>query len=357
MLSVAMKAKTMKKTLAKVKKDLKIKTKTRSRGMARRSATVVLAQGAAAAPRRNFGTQGVGKRASVGSLMRCLDARVPRTLGLPRAVGPYTIIRTTRLHQSDGDFIMFAPFLYGTPNSQGWRWRNWCGVEDVASGTAISGASNTKPMIMPMDELGDAVEVVPAGLTVQVMNPESLQNATGVFAMTRVNQQLSLGGSTDTWEDLKQRVISFYTPRLLTGGKLALRGVKCSAYPLNMSEYSSFMPLAKTGNAAFTWEGAGLAPGALSPIVFVQQNEIPKTMEFLVTIEWRVRFDPGNPATASHIHHDTLSDEAWNAVVKGMSSCGHGVEELSEDVAEAGAMGYGAMRAIGALGEVAVPLL
>jgi hypothetical protein len=341
----------MKKTLARVKKDLKLKVKKRG-GMSRKSATVVLAQGAGAAPRRNFGTRSVAGRTGVGTMVKCLDARIPRTLGLPRAVGPYTVIRTTRLHQSSATFIMFAPFMSNSA-ATGNRWYNWCGVEDHDSTQPINATNNTRPIIMPLDEVGPAVEVVPAALTVQVMNPASLQSANGVFAMSRVNQQLALGGSVDTWDTVKHRIISYFSPRLLTGGKLALRGVKCSTYPLNMSEYSDFCPLDKTDNSLFAWDRPADSPAALAPIVFVQNNSEPQTLEFLVTIEWRVRFDPGNPASASHMHHDTLSDEAWNAVSKTMSSAGHGVEEMAEGAAEAGALGYGVVKAAGRFAGVA----
>jgi len=190
---------------------------------------------------------------------------------------------------------------------------------------------------MPMLGLGKACELVPAAMTVQVMNPASLQSADGVFAMARVNQQLSLGGSPAglTYREMAARVISFYSPRMLTGGKLAIRGVKCSAYPLDMNEYATFAPVNPL-SGDFTWDSTAIRPAALSPIVFCQENVAPKQLEFMITIEWRVRFDPGNPATASHTFHESLSDEAWNGLIKSVSNAGSGVEELSEDVATLG---------------------
>jgi len=326
------------RNLKKAEKDLRSRGKGKGYGsLARKNATVVLAQGALAVPKRNFGTNksrgGGGK--SIHALMKCLDARIPRTLGLPRAVGPYTVIRTTRLIKSDANFLLFAPFFDEGIS----KWYNWCGVTDVNSSLGVGEAGNTAAIAMPMDGLEAACEVVPAALTVQVMNPASLQTADGIFAMTRVNQQLMLGSSpaTLTYNEMIARVISFYSPRLLTGGKLALRGVKCNAYPLDMTEYADFAPIAKY-DTTFGWTNA-IRPAALSPIVFVQDNVTPRFMEFMVTIEWRVRFDPGNPATASHVHHDTLPDQVWNGVVKTMSAAGHGVEELAEDAAAVGAMG------------------
>lgn len=332
-----LKAKRALSALRKVRKDVGLKKK---RTVVRRDATVVLAQGALATPKRNFGSAKRRGRKSASALMKMLDARIPHTLGLPRAVGPYQVIRTTKLHRSDSSFIMFCPCVQENSSSHSGDWLDICGIEDVDSTLGVTAALNARPIMMPMQGLAAACEVVPAGLTVQVMNPASLQTADGIFAMTRVNQQLMLGTqpSTVTWDEMAARVIAFYSPRILTGGKLALRGVQCSAYPLDMSEYADFLPV-RVLDHDFTW-GPAVRPSALSPIVFVQNNDVPKTVEFMVTIEWRVRFDPGNPATSSHTYHETLSDEAWNGVIKAASAVGHGVEEISEDVAALGVARY-----------------
>lgn len=330
------------RTLAKIRKDLKNGKKKSGVTVRRRDATIVLTQGAVAPPRRNFGSGKPGNK-SIPKLVQCLDARVPRTLGLPRAVGPYTIIRTTTLHESSRRYIQFCPFLSEYPSAGfGEVWYNWCGVQDVDSTLGITATNNTTPIMMPMTELGQAAEVVPAAMTVQVMNAAALDSASGIFAMGRVNQALALGGSaaTLTWDQMVTNFISFYSPRMLTGGKLCLRGVKCSSYPLDMSEYSNFAPLDSSHAGNFSWTD-GHRPGALAPIVFVQKSATTVSIQFMITIEWRVRFDPGHPATATHTHHDTLADAAWNDVIKSMSNVGHGVEELSEDVAAGGALAAG----------------
>jgi len=321
------------KVLAKVRKDLRLKIK-RPRATMRRNAASVLTQGVGAGARRAFGTK-QAKAGNTRMLMKCLDARIPKTLGLPRAVGPYAVIRTTVLHQSSSDFIMFAPFKdYGSD-----KWFNWCGIEALAPNQDVTHLSNTLVIPLPMQTLGAACEVVPAGITVQVMNPASLQNADGIFAMTRVNQQMAIGDSPAglTWRELAVRVASNYFPRLLSGGKLAIKGVKCDSYPLDMTEYSDFMQLSSI-DGQLTTMNRFIRPAALAPIIFIQNNETPKTIEFMVTMEWRVRFDPGNPATSSHAFHNTLPDEAWNRVIRAMSSMGHGVVDLGDDIVDAGAL-------------------
>lgn len=343
----------LKKTLAKVKKDLKLKKTSKHNKSGRAAATIVLAQGAVAPPKKNFGTRSAGKKSNPSTLAKCLDARVPRTLGLPRAVAPYTVIRTTRMHRSTSSVILFGTFM--KEESNGVHWRNWCGVEAVDGASSINTAANTKSITMDMASLGFGAALVPAAITVQVMCPKPLQLAGGLYAMTRVNQNMNVGGSARTYDNLRDTIISYFSPRMLTGGKLALRGVKCSGAPMDMGEYCDFAPLYADADETFGWYLDVARPAALTPIAFVRDAEsTDEAMSFLVTIEWRVRFDPQNPAAASHTHHDTLSDEAWNQVQKTMTMAGHGVEELTEDVTEAGAMGYGALRALGAVGELAL---
>lgn len=326
----------VKRILRKVRKDVSKGGRT----VSRKEAPAFLAQNVGRAPKRAFGTA-KSEAMSVKKAISCLDARVPRTIGLPRAVGPYAVIRTTRLVSSDSDVTMFCPFTTAEPN-----WYNWCGVRSVDGAASVSATNNTTPILMPLDYLGHTAEVVPAALTVQVMNPAAIQSATGIFAMGRVNQQLNIGGASITWNELKARFISFYSPRLLSAGKLALRGVKCDSYPLDMTDYSAFNPLQISTGSNITWSASGAYKcAALAPIVFVQDNATRVSMEFMVTIEWRIRFDPGNPATASHVHHDTTSDVTWNGVVKTMSNVGHGVEELADAVTSIA----GAARAVGNL--------
>ena len=337
------------RNVAKVKRNgLKKKAQNRydASGKAR-----ILYQGVAAPPRRNFGSM----RAKA-NLRAALDARIPRTLGLPRAVGPYTVIRTTIPYNDpdpNSEAYIFCPFLQDRPavgsELRSKAWLSWCGVrQSSATGGAIGGTGSISPIVMPTFNLGGAAEVVPSAMTVQVMNSQPVQSADGIFLMGRMNQQLPFGNSTKTWGEFRTEFSSYFSPRLLSGGKLALRGVKCDSYPLDMSEYSTFAPVS---NLITDKWSADIEPAALAPIVFVrnQANGPTTNVTFLITIEWRVRFDPLNPVFFSHTYHDTLSDEAWNTLVGGMSAAGHGVEELAEDAVEAGAMGVAARAAIALL--------
>lgn len=332
----------VRRDLRKVRKDLVTKKKSSVRG---RAVGGVIYNGVAAGPKHAFGGSTTKKPHPV-----CLDARMPVTLGLPRAVAPYTVIRTSTIITANaGEMMIFCPFRRCGPNvDNNDSWMNWCGVRQAAAdNTLISGDAGITPLKMPLDGLGGAAEVVPSALTVQVVNGDALQQAGGTYMMGRVNQPLHFGGNnTTTWAKFGEEFVSYYAPRMLAAGKLAIRGVKCSAYPIDMSEYSSFKAL--TYSSATRWN-ADIMPGALTPIVLLPNQNTINGITAFVTIEWRVRFDPLNPATASHTHHPTLSDEAWDGLIRGMSAAGHGVEEVAEAGAEAGAMGYAFARTAGAI--------
>jgi hypothetical protein len=182
-------------------------------------------------------------------------------------------------------------------------------------------------------------------MTVQIMNPEALQTTQGVIAVGRMAQGFDRGGrGTRTWEDFGIDFTSYFAPRILSAGRLALRGVTCSAMPVDMGQYSEFQALDQTvysSSSNITWDEA-FEPYALTPIVVYQSGfASPISLAYMVTTEWRIRFDPGNVAAATHTYHPTLPDRAWDALLSAASSMGHGVEDIADVVADAGAAAAG----------------
>lgn len=220
----------------------------------------VLGQGTAAYPTKPFGAKGNkrkrGRRNDAGIIrfMRNgFNARLPRHLGLPRAVGPYTVIRTTRTLSTNAAAIMFGTFQKDVGGIQ--QWRAWCGIEDVDRTLPVNNLNNTKRRFMLITSqggdgagTGSAFTCVPCALTVQAINTEPLQTTTGVLSATAVNQSLDLSGRASDWDAVFAFVMQYFPPRLISAGKLALRGVEVSSYPLNMSEFSNFLPLQMEGN-------------------------------------------------------------------------------------------------------------
>lgn len=330
----------------------------------RSNATRVLAQGAGGrAPRRAFG--GVGKVSNIprGLPFGAWDATCSTHAALPRAVGPYTVVRTTRMFTSTSGTIVFGTFI-GADNTHAFNDpESWTNI--IAAAQTMADSSAVPPVVTaakPSDPSGttfwtipvpsgtgaagvasSTFSCVPAAMTVQVMCPNPLQTAGGQCAMAVVPARLDISGTQQTWSGVNQQLISYFKPRLLTGGKLALRGVQSSSFPLSMAQCSKFMGCAGYADMILPWDhNRRLSPEGWAPIVFMNESPIGPSPEdartpytFLVTVEWRVRFDITNPAVSSHQNHPTSSDSAWEEGIKRATNVLPGVIDVVEKVANA----------------------
>lgn len=331
-------AKTLRaKPTTALKRVKKAMTKQRKALAADSTAVKALTQAVAKLPRKRLGgAVKKGKSMNPASLVRALDARIPRMLGLPNAVGPYSVVRTSMFHSTDARVLVFAPCMVNFDNRS--TWHNWCGVMDVDSELPMNGASNAHSIVIPTPG-GAMDEVVPASLTVVASCDTALQTASGSFMMGRMNQGWQ--ATSDTWTQFGEAFISNFAPKVLTAGRLALRPVSCSAYPLDMTHYQDFAQVSPYDGALTRTSQHDF--GTLSPIVFLQKSDTPVQVQFMVTMEWRVRYSAFNPASASHSYHPPTSTVVWSDTIKAASAMGHGVVEVGEVALEGAAF-------IGALG-------
>jgi len=188
--------------------------------------------------------------------------------------------------------------------------------------------------------LGTAATVVPSAFTVQIMNPNALQTTQGMIYAGVMNTQAAVGDRTEHWDTWATKFVEFQNPRILTAPKLALRGVQINSYPLNMGVISDFKTLHGIGHTEGTFEWSSeLEPHGFAPIVVYNAASTEKPeLEFLVTTEYRVRFDLNNVASASHKQHPIASDKVWADLMARASSLGNGVIDIVESVANAGEM-------------------
>jgi len=275
-------------------------------------------------------------------------------LPLPRAVGAYTVAKTTTVISSSAKVILFGPLKGNRSNHPDPAWTNVVAVSGVTPGSAISATANaTLHVDTALGGTGFAhARLVPAAVTLQVMCPRSLQTADGITYIGRTKQVLDLMGDTRTWTALADELVSFSAPRLCSAGKLALRGVKCDAVPNNMSQLSDFTPRGVVtgaddqGNRVVTWtEGSYDSQfEGFAPIFCYNKDEA--SLQYLVTVEWRTRFDPANPAYAGHVFHPVASDSVWSETIKGMETEGHGVVDMADGIVDFGEAAMGAVEAI-----------
>lgn len=261
-------------------------------------------------------------------------------LPLPRAVGSYTVCKTTTIIDSSRSVMIFGLFKSNRVNYSDTAWLDTVAVSSTNPANPIGGTANAGFWYdSALSSSGfNSCRLVPAALTVQVMCPKNMQSADGITYIGRTKQVLDLMGNGRTWTELAKELVSFSAPRLCSAGKLALRGVKVDAIPYNMSELADFSPRALISQTTFdkTWnEGAFEANmEGFAPIFCYNVNNVD--LQFLVTVEWRTRFDPGNPAYAGHTYHPVASDNCWNETIKAMESEGHGVVDMAEGVVDFG---------------------
>jgi hypothetical protein len=268
-------------------------------------------------------------------------------------------LKTTQLIQTSSQVAFFGTFMSEATSTSQDQWIAMCGVGEALTGPINTTAGTFAYPMVGMDSFEYAATVAPAAVTIQIMNPQALQNTSGIAYIGRSTAQYELGGSLRTWDTLGNEFVQFMAPRLCSAGKLALRGVKVSSYPLDMNELSDFRGVrpyadafgAGGGTKTFNWTSQKIRPAGFAPLVIYNPDGIG--LQVLVTIEWRVRFDPGNVAAGTHQQYPTTPDAVWNKVTSAMSSAGHGVVDIAEDTAEIGAAvvggRYAAARAAGML--------
>lgn len=308
------------------------------------SYTRPLRQGVAAAVTKPFGAAPVRRnRVSKRRALRYFSALSPHHLALPRAVGPYTVIRTTSKHTVTQNYTIWGPTTQRDSTATEF-WTNIIGVGDVDDTLAMSTQLNTTAITdSTFGTIGavaagwDQCMLTPAAFTIQVMNSTPVTSAGGIAYIGKMKTLPDLAGSGRTWSQFGDQFIAYNYPRLCSGGKLALRGVTVSAVPYNMSDLADFRAVFTHSTGDFTWNGgAGLGSlefAGFAPIVIAKTSEMA-SLEVLVTVEWRVRFDPSNPAQASHKLYQPSSDASWAAHVAAESL--RGTEDIAETIADVG---------------------
>jgi hypothetical protein len=328
-----------------------------------RRGNIGIQQGVGSSVRRPFGSTRIPR-----SLAGAFDATCSQHLALPTATGPYTTVRVTQLIKTNERAIFFGTFRGGydrlvtsvdppiTNRRSGWA--PYCavsGLNDNGSDNPATSAIFYK--LSGIENLGPMATVVPSALSVQIMNPNALQSTNGILYIGRMSTQVRGEDETSTWDELANEFVSYQAPRLCSAGKLALRGVKVDAAPFNLQELQDFDRIvdpadSSAGTIVAPWKSEGApASGAdlnsrwnmkgFSPIAVYNPENV--AMNYLVTMELRVRFDMGHPAASTHQHHTASTTPTWSHALKQMADAGHGAMDIAENVAQLGQRAYQAI--------------
>lgn len=277
-------------------------------------------------------------RLSGATMAYGMDAFHPYHLPLPRPVGGYATIKTTQIvkpTRSDGGTTSSNILIgaFGAHDNDGHaEWCNICCISESnqpSPGPATLNGTRFYPITPMADGSWDACRFVPAAVSVQIMNPEALQTTSGMVYIGRCKQVLDLSDDTRTYEEILDSLVSYSSPRLCAAGKLALRGVQVDAIPYNMNSLSDFRKgFRNSGPFAGTLDNNACQFDGFAPIFIRNPENVP--LQLLICIEWRARFDPGNPAYASHHAHRCASDSDWQSVISHQESQGHGAIDIAD---------------------------
>lgn len=309
-----------------------------ARAAGRATATRVLAQGTGKAVTRAFGSR--ASPSPQGLPTKCWDAFHTAHAPLPRAVGPYTVVRTTGLITTSSRFnIICTTQDIDEGGSRRSFWTNRVLISEAGVGAiGVTQATQFASIGSPLGRSGldSTGTVCPAAISVQMLGNQSLQTAAGTLAAAVVPARLDLQDDTRTWAAIENDFIAYFRPRLLSAGKIVLRGVQMDSMPLSMNDVSEFLPFQDRGNVGpVNWDAAArTAPRGWAPMVVYNPNN--DVLNLLITVEWRVRFDVGHPAVSSHMHHGVASDTSWNRHIKRATDALPGVIDIVEKVASAG---------------------
>lgn len=307
-------------------------------------------QGAARVTRAAFPKSKTKKRSSGVTVKNALNAMHPCHLPLPRAVGGYTVIRTTDIVNASNEAVLFGTFKGPAQQFTETAWLSTIGVANIKgpglnvainSSAAGGNAAFFESVALAETSLNGA-RMVPAAITVQIMGSASLQDASGIVYIGRSKTVLDLMGDTRTWDTVMKELVSYSAPRLCSAGKLSLRGVEVNAIPNNLSVLSDFVPRRNPVNGRQTWTDLTYACDfeGFGPIFVYNPDAVE--LRYLVTVEWRMRFDPLNPAYAGHVTHKPASESTWSQVISSAEAMGHGVQDIADVAADVGMVGVAA---------------
>lgn len=286
-------------------------------------------------------TKPIGAAKRNGHSVRCLDAFDPSHLPLPRAIAGYTVIRTTAIHApttvNRRVFTMFCPLMTNISGQD--QWMNCYALSsNVGSVSQLDVVNGWTTWNMPGVSIAGGyrgARLTPSAITIQLMNPEAVQTTAGIVYIGRANNAMNVRTMdlTQTFDTLAQNLVAFTAPRLCSAAKLAFNGVKVSAVPNDMTEMADFTAIDfETAPQNLTLAAASnIRPGGFNPIFVYNPNVID--LQFLVCVEWRVRFGPANSMHSLVTEYPAAPDATWTRILKEMhNEPNAGVRDLVDRV-------------------------
>lgn len=281
-----------------------------------------------------------GDNPKPATIRSALDAFSPQHAPLPRAVGDYTVIKTNATITTSSTVVFLGPMSVRSAISSNPQWTNTIAMSSVTSGAAISGAANAYAhSITSLAEASfNKANMCPAAVSFRIMNGEPLQTTTGVIYTGRCSQMLNPGGDARTWTQFADEVLNYTQLRTLSASALAIEPVQMDLVPMNATSFSDFLPRWSVATGAQTWGSNEMVyDGFNTGIIY---NPSGASLTILACVEWRMRFDPLNPAYATHTYHGVSSIGFWDRVLAYATDNAAGVTNLATQLGRQAAIAY-----------------
>jgi hypothetical protein len=262
---------------------------------------------------------GVNSKGKPVSHEACLNAFLPGHLTLPRAVAPYSVIRTIVNFpvstDNRGKLLVIQPMLnkdgdeYGFTNCVG-----WISDTDQSSGEV---PTTTTPTGINMPSVGNSgVECVPAAITARITCPSPLISATGQLFLGRWNVPGDRTNYTN-YGDMEKGFLAFAKPEPYTAAMMATSARQVSAIPRDFNDYCEFHKYVDNdfSDSLRPWGGMTPIIMALNPTTGTNTN-----YNVQICVEWRYRFKMDDPAASAHQFHKPSSLDAINATAARMAN-------------------------------------
>jgi hypothetical protein len=270
-----------------------------------------------------------GDHAKPKTIAAGLDAFSSTHVPLPIATGGYTTVRSSQIISTTSKFGLVGPTRDKFDN-----WTTICALTAVNSAAAVNAANNTTAHVFDgMTSSGwGAAKIVPAACSAQIINPEAPNTTVGTVFLGRAKQIVDFAGQTVTWDSKANELISGSAPRMLSATRLANHGVQIDCVPGDMTALGDFRQIDVVAGGAFTYDGSsGRDFDGMMPLFFYNPNQV--NLQILVCFEWRVRFDPANPAYNSHYLHQASTPGYWERVLEYAEATGNGALDIAQRVA------------------------
>ncbi|APG78127.1 hypothetical protein [Beihai weivirus-like virus 9] len=250
-----------------------------------------------------------------------LNAFLPGHLTLPRAVAPYSVVRTIvnfPLACSDrGKMCVIQPMVNEDAGSNKITFTNCIGwVSDTDQSSGPVPTTNT-PLGINMPSVGNTgVECVPAAISVRITCPSPLIAATGQLFLGRWNMPADRKNYVH-YDDMEKGFLAFAKPEPYTAAMMATCTRQVSAIPRDFNDYCEFHNYEDTNftDALKPWGGMTPILYCLSPVSGGNVTQY----NLQICVEWRYRFKMDDPAASSHEFHFPHPIDKVNGLIARMS--------------------------------------